>query len=329
MALPNSTMTEIVTTTLRNRTGQIADNVTLNNALLNRLKKKGKVKTVSGGRTIVQELEYAENGTFKRYSGYEALNISPSDVFTAAEFNYAQAAVAVSISGLEVLQNSGKEAIIDLLASRIKNAEKTLVNNIAADCYSDGTSDGGRQIGGLQLLVDTTPSTGTVGGIDSSASIASFWRNIAYDGGSTATSTNIQSYMNATALQLVRGTDKTDLIVMDSNYYGKYLASLQAIQRITSEDMAGAGFTSLKYFGNGGSADVVLDGGVGGACPASTAYFLNTDYIYFRPHVDRNFVPIGDDRFAVNQDAMVKLIGFAGNMTVSNRRLQGVMQNIS
>lgn len=329
MANPSSTMTEIVTTTLRNRTGKLADNVTNNNALLNRLRKKGKVKPVSGGRTIVQELEYAENGTYKRYSGYETLNISPSDVFTGAEFNYAQAAVAVSISGLEMLQNSGEEAILDLLESRIMNAEKTLVNNIAADCYSDGTADGGKQIGGLQLLVDTTPATGVVGGIDASTTIGSFWRNVAYDGGGTATSTNIQSYMNALALQLVRGTDRTDLIVADSDYYGKYLASLQNIQRITSEEMAGAGFTSLKYFGHGGSADVVLDGGVGGACPASTMYFLNTDYIYFRPHTDRNFTPIGDDRFATNQDAMVKLIGFAGNMTVSNRSLQGVMQNIS
>lgn len=329
MAIPNSTMTEIVTTTLRNRTGKLADNVTENNALLMRLKKKGKVKPVSGGRTIVQELEYAENGTFRRYTGYETLNISPSDVITAAEFDYKQAAVAVSISGLELLQNSGKEAVLDLLESRIENAMKTMVNNIAADCYSDGTADGGRQIGGLQLLVDTTPSTGTVGGIDASTTIGTFWRNIAYDGGSTATSTNIQSYMNALALQLVRGTDKTDLIVADSNYYGKYLASLQAIQRITSEEMAGAGFTSLKYFGAGGSADVVLDGGVGGNCPASTMFFLNTNYIHFRPHTDRNFSVIGEDRFATNQDAMVKLVGFAGNMTVSNRRLQGVMANIS
>ena len=102
---PSTTMTEIVTTTLRNRTGKLADNITKNNALLNRLKRKGNVKPVSGGRTIVQELEYAENGTFKRYSGYEALDIQPSDVFTGAEYNYAQAAVAVSISGLEMLQN--------------------------------------------------------------------------------------------------------------------------------------------------------------------------------------------------------------------------------
>ncbi|KAE8757317.1 phage major capsid protein [Paraburkholderia madseniana] len=321
---PSSTLTEIVTTTLRNRTGKLADNITKNNALLFRLRKRGNVKTVSGGRTIVQELEYAENGTFKRYSGYEALNISPSDVFTGAEFNYAQAAVAVSISGLEQLQNTGEEAIIDLLESRIKNAEKTLVNNIALDCYSDGTADGGRQIGGLALLVSNTPTTGVVGGIDASTTVGTFWRNLKFsgvtDGGGATTSANIQSYMNRLYVQLVRQTDKPDLIIADNNYFRLYLESLQAIQRITSNEMGEAGFDSLKYM----NSDVVLDGGFGGGAPTSTMYFMNTDYIYFRPHVDRNFAPIGDDRYAVNQDAMVKLVGFAGNMTVSNRRLQGV-----
>ncbi|WP_232289856.1 phage major capsid protein [Burkholderia pseudomallei] len=314
-----------MTTTLRNRTGKVADNVTKNNALLYRLRRRGNVKTVSGGRTIVQELEYAENGTFKRYSGYEALNISPSDVFTGAEFNYAQAAVAVSISGLEQLQNSGEDAIIDLLESRIKNAEKTLVNNIALDCYSDGTADGGRQIGGLQLLVSATPTTGVVGGIDASTSIGSFWRNTAFsavtNGGGAATSANIQSYMNRVYVQQVRGTDRPDLIIADNNYFRLYLESLQTIQRITSNEMGEAGFDSLKYM----SSDVVLDGGFGGGAPQNTMFFLNTDYIYFRPHTERNFAPIGDDRFAVNQDAMVKLVGFAGNMTVSNRRLQAVL----
>lgn len=322
---PSSTLTEIVTTTLRNRTGKLADNVTKNNALLMRLRKRGKVKTVSGGRTIVQELEYAENGTFKRYSGYETLNIAPSDVFTGAEYNYAQAAVAVSISGLEMLQNNGENAIIDLLESRISNAEKTLVNNIAIDCYSDGTADGGRQIGGLQLLIDSTPTTGIVGGIDSSSSIAAFWRNIAFssatDGGAAATSANIQSYMNRVYVQLVRGADVPDLIVADNNYYRFYLESLQSIQRISSDEMARAGFDSLKYM----QADVVLDGGVSGGSPTNSMFFINSDYIYFRPHSERNFAPLGDDRFAVNQDAMVKLIGFAGNMTASNRRLQGVI----
>lgn len=277
---------------------------------------------VSGGRTIVQELEYAENGTYKRYSGYEVLNISPSDVFTGAEFNYAQSAVAVSISGLEMIQNSGEEAIIDLLEGRIANAEKTMANNTSLDCYSAGTADGGRQIGGLQLLVAST-NTNTVGGIN--AGTYSFWQNTAFSGlstgGAATSASNILDYMNRVWVQQVRGADAPDLLVADNNYWRFYLESLQAIQRISSDEEASAGFQSLKYM----TADVVLDGGFGGGAPTNTMYFLNTDYIYFRPASGRFFEPLGDERFAVNQDAMVKLIGFAGNMTVANRRLQAIL----
>jgi hypothetical protein len=325
MAYSNPGLSELVTTTLRNRTGKLADNVTKNNGLLKRLKMRGNVKPVSGGRSIVQEMEYAENGTFKRYSGYEAVDVSPSDTFTAAEFNYAQAAVAISISGLEQLQNSGEDAIIDLLEARISNGIKTLTNNIALDCYSDGTADGGRQIGGLQLLVADNPTTGTVGGIDRSTTAGTFYRNQRFrsvtDGGAAATVANIQNYMNRLYLSLVRGSDSPDLIVADNAYYNLYWQSLQAIQRVTSTEEASIGFSALKYM----NADVIFDGGIGGGAPTNKMYFLNTDYIFLRPHRDRNFVPMGDDRFAVNQDAMVKLLGFAGNMTLSNASLQGVL----
>lgn len=323
MASPN--LSEIVTTTLRNRTGKLADNVTKNNALLFKLRKRGKVKPASGGRTIVQELEYAENGTFKRYSGYEILNISPSDVFTAAEFDWKQAAAAVTISGLEELQNNGEHAVIDLLESRISNAEKTMLNNIALDCYSDGTADGGKQIGGLDLLVSTAPTSGTVGGIDRAT--WTFWQNQKFDGtvdgGGATSAANIQSYMNRLWLNLCRQTDKPDLIVADNNFYRFYWESLQQIQRITNAEMGKAGYSSLEFQG----APVVFDGGQGGGAQANTMRFLNCDYIHFRPHRDRNFVPLGDERMNANQDAMVKLLGWAGNMTVSNASLQGVLFN--
>jgi hypothetical protein len=74
------------------------------------------------------------------------------------------------------------------------------------------------------------------------------------------------------------------------------------------------------------NADVVLDGGKGGYCPASHMYFLNTDYIHYRPHEDRNLVAIDPKRFSTNQDAAISLIGWAGNMTASNCSLQGVLK---
>lgn len=279
MASPN--LSEIVTTTLQSRTGKLADNVTKQTALLDRLRSKGKVKPVTGGNVIEQELEYAENSTYYRYSGYETVNISPSDVISSAEFNWKQASVAVTISGLEQIQNAGPEKVIDLLESRISNAEKTMVNNIASDCYSDGTSDGGKQIGGMQLLISSTPTTGTVGGID--RSLWSFWQNRKYsgatDGGAATSAANIQQYMNALWVQLVRQTEKPDLIVTDNNYWTFYLSSLQAMQRITEVSTGQAGFMTLKYM----SADVILDGGFGGFAPSNTMYFVNDN----EPAADR------------------------------------------
>jgi hypothetical protein len=78
------------------------------------------------------------------------------------------------------------------------------------------------------------------------------------------------------------------------------------------------------------ASDVVLDGGVGNLIDAAFPsdphmYFLNTKYIFFRPHAARNFVPIGGDRQAVNQDAVVKLIGWAGNLTSSGPQFCGVL----
>lgn len=321
MASPN--LSEIVTTTIRNRSRMLADNVSNNNALLYKLKAADKVKTFSGGQNIVQELDYAENSTYKRYSGYETLDISPSDVLTAAEFEIKQAAVAVSISGLETLQNSGKEKMIDLLESRITNAERTMMNNMSTDIYSDGTADGGKQIGGLQSLISDSPETGTVGGIN--AATYSFWRNQEFDASDesvTLSSSTIQSAMNKLYLRCSRGADHPTLIVADNNYYEFYWASLQANQRFMDSKMAEAGFQTLKFQ----NADVVFDGGINGACPSNRMYFINTNYLFFRPHKDRMFVPLEPDRFATNQDAMVKLIGFAGNMTCSNRSLQGVLQ---
>jgi hypothetical protein len=337
--MPVPGLSEVATMTLRNRTRKLADNVSRNNAITVRLNSKGNVRPFSGGRTIVCEIEYANNQTYQRYSGYQTLNISPSAVFSAAEYPIRQIAVAVSISGLEQLQNAGREQSIDLLESRIRNAEKTFKNGFAYDLYSDGSITG--QISGLQTLLTTSPSSGTVGGIDRSQ--WGFWRNYAYsaltDGGAAVSAANVNDYFLQVWMNTSRGTDHPDLILCDNNVWSSYYRSLMAIARITNpdNDLGKAGFRSLDFMG----ADVVMDGGyqgstldgnnfgssgaavVGGA-PTSSAFFINTDYLYLRPHTRMNMDVIDPaSRSSVNQDAMVKLIGWAGNLCVSNMFTQG------
>jgi hypothetical protein len=331
MAFANSSISDIIATNIQSRTGELADNVTNNNALLRRLKDRGNVKTFSGGNVILQEIMYNDSTTnnTNSYSGYEVLNVSQNSPISSAQFSITQYAAAVSISGLEMIQNSGKEAIIDLLDGRMMVAEAQLANRIGADIYTDGTGNSGKNITGLGAAVPDAPSTGTYGGINRAN--YSFWRSQKYsgvtDGGSAVSASNIQSYMDSLAVQLIRGTDKPDLIVADSNYYRLYLQSMQSIQRVTDggNSTQGAGFASLKYYGAGMASDVVLDGGIGSAATANHMWFLNTKYLMFRPHVDRNFVPIGGERQAVNQDAIVKLIGWAGNLTSSGPQFCGVL----
>lgn len=317
---------DITTTTLELRSKKLADNISNNNALMSMLRKKGKEKTFSGGREIMQELRYAQNQTFMFYSGYEFINVALNDTMTAARFPIKQASIAVTISGLEDLQNSSDEQMMELIEERVETAELTFWNQMSAAIYSDGTGWGGKQINGLSALVSLTPTVGLVGGIDRSSQ--TWWRNASTNTGGV-TSTTIQDFMNRLAISLKRNSDGVDLIVSDNNYYVAYLESLQSIQRITKspDSKAGAGFTSLAFYGAGKEVDVVLDGGRNGQIRPNTMYFLNTDYLMYRPHSARNFKVIGGDRANVNQDAKVRIMAWAGNMTINNSSLQGVLWN--
>jgi hypothetical protein len=252
MPSPNSVFTEMVTTTLRNHPSEVSDNVSKNNALYSRLKSRGKIKKLSGGYEIVRPLDYAENSTYQRYAGYDTLNVQASDVLSAAKYDWVQAAIHVTASGRELRMNNGKEQIIDLAASRTRNAMRTAANNMSLDIYSDGSLT--NQMGGLAQLIQNA-GTGTVGGINSST--YTFWKNkfLEITGTNTWTKSTIKGFMNTLWLTLVRGTDKPDLIVSTHDFFAAYWESLQDLQRYASADSATAGFQSLKYV----TADVMFD----------------------------------------------------------------------
>lgn len=322
MSTPSSVFTELVTTTFRNHRSKLIDNVSNNNALLAYLKRKRKMRTESGGTEIAIPLEYAENGTYQRYSGYDVLNVQQSDVFTAAKFDWRQIAINVTASGRELRINKGKERIINLAKSRLKNAMNTFNNNFSSDIYSDGALS--NQVNGLQALI-ADAGTGIVGGIDSDT--WTFWKNVVQSAaaplqggaGITPSNSTIQSLMLPLWLELVRGGDKPDLIVSSNEYYSFYEESLTDLKRYTSTESATGGFISLKYK----SADVIFDGNSG--IPDTRMYFINTDYLELVAHTDANLT-VNDEMRPYNQDAVVIPILWMGNLTVSNRSLQGVLK---
>jgi hypothetical protein len=317
-----NTFTELVSTTYRNHSKEISDNVSNHNALHRRIADKGRASTEDGGLSIVRPLDYANNSTYQRYSGYDTLNISASDVITAAEFPWRQVAINVVASGLELRTNSGDSRIINLVKARIKNAMRSAANGMSTDLYSDGTAT--NQINGLQALISDT-GTGTVGGINSSP--YSFWQNIVQSaaaplqGGSgiTPSSTTIESLMLPTWIKATRGNDMPDLIVMSDDYFTFYEQSQTSLKRYTAEESGKGGMVSMKYK----TADVFFDSS--GGISSSHAYFINTDFLEMVAHTDANFTMM-DELRSVNQDAIVIPILWQGNLICSNRARQAVMK---
>lgn len=314
MTTPN--ISEIATTTLERRTKKIRDNVSKNNAILTMLSEKAE-EPVSGGRVLYEELSFTENTNGQWYSGYDTLSTAAVDVLSAAEFAWKQYAVAVTVSGLEEMQNDGQEAVIRLVGARTQVAEDTMANAIAEGLYSDGTAQGGKILTGLDAAVPQDPTTGTYGGI--SRVNYTFWRSKLVDPGSTPTISTIQTHMTDLWASCVRGSEKTNLIMAGSTIWKTYIGSLQPQQRFTDPKMANLGFTNVQFM----TAPVVLDGGIGGFATATDMYFLNTRYLHWRPHSRRNMVPIDGKRISVNQDATVAILGFMGNLTCSGAQFQG------
>jgi hypothetical protein len=320
-----TTFTELVTTTYRNHKKEVADNVSNHNALFRRLTQKGKVRREDGGLSIVEALEYAENSTYTRYSGYDPLNVDAVDVLSAAEYPWRQVSVNVAASGLEIRSNSGENRIVNLVKTKIKNAQKSMANGLAEDLYSAGSLS--NQIGGLQALI-ADAGTGTVGGINSSTAAFAFWKNVVQSaasplqGGSSITpaSNTIESLMLPLWLRLTRGSDAPDLVVMSEDYFTFFEQSQTSLKRYAPEDNGQAGMVAMKYK----TADVVHDSSASGI-PAAHGYFINTDYLELVVHQDAEMEIMPELR-SINQDAVIIPVIFQGNLVCSNRKLQGVMK---
>lgn len=314
---------ELASTTYRNHSKEVADNVSKHNALFRRLTEKGRIRLEDGGLTIVQPLDYQANSTYQRYSGFDVLNVNAVDVLTAAEYPWRQVAVNVAASGLEIRTNAGANRIVNFTKAKIKNAQRSMANGLSVDIYSDGTA--ANQINGMQAIIADT-GLGTVGGIN--AATFPFWQNVVNSaaapiqggGAVTFSATTIEGMMLATWLRLTRGTDTPDMIVMSDDLFQFYEQSQTSLKRYAPSDDGKGGMISMKYK----TADVFFDSS--GGIPSQHAYFINTDYLELVAHQDANMTMM-DELRSVNQDAVVIPVLFQGNLVCSARFLQGVVKS--
>lgn len=313
---------EILSLALEDRSKGYQDLVSNSNVLLYELKQRGLWKSYSGPR-IRERLLYNETGSGVWYNGWDFLNPVPAELLNDAEYTPKMAAVSVTLTNEQILQNSGENQLLDVMEVHIEAAEQELQDLVNTSLHSSGTGFGGKELGGLQLAVPTTTNAGVYGGI--SRVDNAIWRTTSYDvhsawaGITQFTATTARTIYNNAIIARSRGTKGPNLILASAEHYTAYDAATVAIQRINDENRLGKlGFTALKYYGAGRNMDIVLEGGIGSSMPANVSYVLDTTSLRFRYHPERNFSKIGKAMMPINQDAVVQHIGLMGELTMVN-----------
>lgn len=303
--------TLVMTSTLRKYRKTFADNVFDTYPLLDWLKRKDNVRMLDGGESIVEQLMYGKNSTFQTYSGYETLNITAQEGFSAAVFPWKQASVSVALSGLERRQNAGDSKLFDILKAKIKQAELSMSDGLNAMLFADGTGNSGKDLLGLTAIVgNNTVGPTTVGGIDCTAVGNDFWRsvviNAAADGSAVRDDDEWTNAFNSAS----RGGDRPDFAITTQALFEHYEASLVPQLRYTSNESADGRFQNLDFKGLRLNWD--LD------CNSGVTWFLNSRHLHLAGHKDA-WMSNTDFKEAPDKDAVWSQILLQGNLTTSNR----------
>lgn len=365
MTIGNANFDAILSTTLANYANTFEDNVFTARPLLGWLKAKNRLKMISGGAKIVEQLMYGQNQASGSFQGYDTVPLTASAGLSAAEYPWRQFAATVAINDLEESQNTGEPELIDLLQTKIMQAQETMSEQLNIMFFSDGSGNSGKDWWGLKAFMaayDITQNSQPVGNISlgitsvpltgARASTNQWWQPYV-DYGTGGPTSNQQVSINgvtqnvplnfapatqvATALSILdmthvfnlaaKGSDKPDFGIMGQLVYEKYESLLQPQQRFMSPTAADGGFESLMFKTCALMFDVeMVDYATTASVNVNNLYFLNSKYINLKGDKRRWFTTT-DFVKPANQMARYAQILAYGNLTTSNRMRSGALLN--
>lgn len=315
----NSSFDALLSTTLANYRKKFSDNLSKSFFLYYWMNQKGRKTLIDGGESIVIQLMYGKNTTVKSYDGYEPLDTTPQEGLTAVKFPWKQLAGSISISRKEKRQNSGEARLINLLQSKITQCEISIRDAMNSMFFSDGTGNGGKDLFGLQLLVEDGAAWGTLAGINRATAGNEFWRN-QFIGSVGSFASNGVNKMRTLYNSCSRGNEHPDFGVTDQTTFESYEASLVSAERFEDKTTGDAGFVNLKFKG------MVI--GYDEQCPSGYLWMLNSNYLEFIVDKESDLITTPFVR-PENQDAEVAQILLMGNLVSSNCARNGLMNGIS
>ena len=317
--MSNTNFSTLLSTTLNNHRPRLTDNVFKDRVLSWFLLDKKRSRMDDGGVKIVEPLLYAA-GQAGSYSGWDQIAITPQTGVTAAEFDWKQLCATVAISGIEKAQNSGENQILNLVKTKVEQAEETLKNSMNTMLWGDGTGNAGKDWNGIGAAI---AATGTYGGIDGAAN--AYWRShvvdVSGDSGVPAKTITLEKLFSAINTS-ANGNDKVDGMFTTTAIYTEVEGLFQPQVQYQDVKAANAGFENITVKG----IPLYFDQ----AATAETLYGINSKYLTVVGHKDVWFDSSGDDDAPMSSahatsgagvvvDGTYRLIRTFGNLTCRNR----------
>lgn len=304
----------------------IADNIYNSNPLFFRLNKMNK-KLVQGGYQIELPLMYSRFAAGGWYTGFDALNVAPSDTVKNAAFDWKQAYVPVTVDGRTLVRADSPQAIANFLSFYFGQAEMELAEIIGSALWA--TAPPANQPDSVPVAVDNGTLATTYGGLLRSAN--TFW-NGSIDNATTAlTFAALQTaFGNATF-----GGRHPTIGITDQHEYNNFIALFTGTTYFErgpgayDEVLAQAGWTNALFNNIPVLVDSHVPTGLGaGGAGTHSFYFLNENYIYLIVATGVDF-KLEDFITPVNQDAMVSKLYWMGDLCFNNLQTQAALWDLT
>lgn len=316
---------QILTASVAKRSKKVQDIVYKATPLTRILRDEGRIQVKrAGGPELRVPIEF-DKLQAQWFTGYDKIEITPKELLGSAMWNWSRVVGMFSLTGTELLFNSGEEEVLDLMTFYQNSAEKSVKEEFEVSLIADGTGAGGRQMIGLGGAIPVVPNVGVYGNIDR-AEVPN-WRTSTFDAtadfadlGNVWDSTTARPIIERISLNRSRNGQYADLLIADSLAYQPISASFVSHQRLATERSARLGYSGLAYHTPAGLVDIVAAGGVGNVMNANTIFGIDTNSLSIYEFPGQSFVPFhpGEGIRPINQDAYAQGIVWSGQMVLEN-----------
>lgn len=309
--------TQITSLTHRFILPKVVDGVYNSAAFLAYMMQPGKYKKIDGGRNLNFPVISSEPDKGGSFSDLDTLDTNRTDNITAAQFEWKQYYEPIRVSRREILQNSGKAQVVNLLTAKGKIAQKQIRENLADGLFSDGTGNSSKDITGFQALFNQTSSTsyGNIAEDDMATWVAQYKGN---SGSNRALTLALMQTADGSATE---GDDKPDVITCKQDMYDEAWGLFQPHQRLMSEKMSKLGFENVISF-NG--KPLIVDSHM----KANSMYFINSEYAFLAIHPKENLRYETIEKLETT-NSLLSRIFWMGNLCCNNRRFHAELADIS